>query len=46
MGFFGFIWVIWGLYNLILVLYLFAIANSKLIRRETEGEDAQLGFQP
>ena len=33
-------------YYIISVLYLFAIANSKLIRRETEGEDAQLGFQP
>ena len=32
-------------YFLISVLYLFAIANSKLIRRETEGDDAQLGFQ-
>ena len=34
-----------GAYNMISVLYLFAIANSKLIRRETEGEEAQLGFQ-
>ena len=31
--------------HMISVLYLFAIANSKLIRRETEGEEAQLGFQ-
>ena len=32
-------------YYIISVLYLFAIANSKLIRRETDGENAQLGFQ-
>ena len=42
----GLFWIFMSeAYIFISVLYLFAIANSKLIRRETEGEEAQLGFQ-